>query len=374
MENIFTKELIYIQEHLPSWKGLTSEEVIFEKLTGGVSREIYKVTAQRKEVEPNIIVFRKLNGNSEQNQIEAFAFETLSSLEVGPKLYAANSEYRIEQYLDCRMIKAKEINQKQFRRKLVMSLAAINKLNYKDGPETKGYFEKRFTDDFYKNFDRCCDLKDTYSEGETQFIKEIKYLSSPEEVEFIKSVISKGKLVFSHNDIWVGNLLVIDETSDPMLIDYELMGYNFIGYDIGKLILETVFHRPKSPDPYWEVRKEDMPSEEDILDFARYYLIASKCDSLSRQDKEELANNDEIIKQYEAKLFASKEEYNDTLENLLNQIRAGLMLSSYWCTTIGIIVGRHTYPNFDFVRFAQDNYQFYGKFKEHFLKGRAQKE
>jgi len=66
-------------------------------------------------------------------------------------------------------------------------------------------------------------------------IDEIKTAAEEEERMFLKKIIPKGEVVFSHNDLVSGNLLINKENEKVIMIDYEYAAYNFRGYDIGNM-------------------------------------------------------------------------------------------------------------------------------------------
>ena len=66
------------------------------------------------------------------------------------------------------------------------------------------------------------------------------------EIEYLVGLIAKvdPPVVFSHNDINTGNILVREESecSDPVvLIDYEFSSYNYRGFDLANHFNEWMY-------------------------------------------------------------------------------------------------------------------------------------
>lgn len=71
---------------------------------------------------------------------------------------------------------------------------------------------------------------------------------SEEEVEFLRDILPKDDIVFSHNDLLANNILLIPPVSylhlfqnfdKVMFIDFEYSSYNFRGFDIANYFNES---------------------------------------------------------------------------------------------------------------------------------------
>ena len=95
-----------------------------------------------------------------------------------------------------------------------------------------------------------------YGEVNLAFIEEVKHLFGRERHEFIQSICSNEQdIVLSHNDRWWTNILSNEKTSEFTFVDLEEISYNFAGFDLGKILLEPVFHRDR-PGCAYEFREE----------------------------------------------------------------------------------------------------------------------
>lgn len=71
---------------------------------------------------------------------------------------------------------------------------------------------------------------------------------SEEEVEFLRDILPKDDIVFSHNDLLANNILLIPPVmylfifqnfDKVMFIDFEYSSYNFRGFDIANYFNES---------------------------------------------------------------------------------------------------------------------------------------
>jgi len=149
-----------------------------------------------------------------------------------------------------------------------------------------------------------------------------------EEIEFIRRTISGFDRVFSHNDIWTGNIIVKDISHDVVFVDYEVMDYNFAGYDIGKLLMEFLYDRHPSNPSYVLKDFKDFLSEDDMNDFIKHYFITYY--GRGRDIKNVLDENefntiwDELYKDH------TKEDIDSKLEKLRNEVRVGIMIAGWY--------------------------------------------
>ena len=70
---------------------------------------------------------------------------------------------------------------------------------------------------------------------------------------------NKETIVICHNDL--NNLNILVRADEVFLIDYDYVGYNFIGYDIANLINETSFDYGHPSYPGFAIIKTYTPAE-----------------------------------------------------------------------------------------------------------------
>jgi len=348
----YEEELNFIRQHLSSWKDVKSEDVTLQRCSFGLSRATYKVTAN-KEISPNPIILRKFLREAVQ-PTEAPLFEMMGESGLGPKCHYQDLKFRIEEYLPSRILKASEIMEKDIRRKLAIKLGGIHSLkpNLPSLENKKGYIINILDNPQYmKSCRDNCLAEDVYTEEEKKAVQDLKYLFDEPTLDYVRNKISKLPVVFSHNDVWVGNLLVLDNSNDIVFLDYEVMDWNFPGYDIGKLILEKHYERHPTQPSYELVPLSEFPSDEEIRDFIRYYIVG-------RNGGREIKDGD-VLSGY----YSSKEEAEKEVENLLQQTKLGVVISGWYCAHLGLRLGKKFSPTFDLIKFAKDGHVVFRHFK-----------
>ncbi|KAA3468338.1 putative ethanolamine kinase [Gossypium australe] len=88
-----------------------------------------------------------------------------------------------------------------------------------------------------------------------------------------------GPVVFAHNDLLSGNLMLNDEQDKLYIIDFEYGSYNYRGFDIGNHFNEYAGY---------ECDYSLYPSKEEQYHFLRHYLQPEKPYEVSEKDLEDL--------------------------------------------------------------------------------------
>jgi thiamine kinase-like enzyme len=359
--NFLNGDITIISNFLPGWKGKGLEDIQVDKISFGMGSYVFKVSDKNSLLEP--ILYRKYIKDKPQEKIntENLVFQTMSDIGVSPKLYGFTDDVRIEEFIKSRVIESNELNETDIRRRSAIKLAKfhtiksnliLDKFNsdFITGILNHTYYVGRFNENVEKT--------EIYTNYELDYVKKIKQLLSAEEKEFIySSYKNKYEMILSHNDIWVGNILLNETTRDILLIDYEMINFNFAGYDVGKLLLEPMYKR-RPGGPEYDLIEEYMPSESDILDFIRFYLIARKDNSFEYSEGIE-----QYLEKYESNIYSSQEERENIMKEFLNEVYVGMMLSGYYSAVLGLMIGKNHSMPMDFIKFSIDGYQIYNKYK-----------
>ena len=372
----YSLDLETIKKHLSSWNEIELHHVKFERIEGGFSSVIHKVSVSDQQVKdklnlinsPSVILFRRINGHNLLTDYEYLdqlekIFIQLSELGLGAKFLGGDKSYRIEEFIECRVIKSYEINYPSLRKKLCLQLGKFNSLTCSFKADKKQGFIKRFLkENIFNQIQKNLSIKNEDT-VKNDWLEKMKILISEEELQFIYKIEESEieNFVLSHNDIWVGNILLYDNSEKIMFVDYEMVNYNFQGCDLGKLIMETMYERDESNLKH-KLNEKYFPNDEEIKEFLRYYLIGflSKESSI---DELENGNVDELEKQ----IYKDESEKNEKLKNLYEKTQLGLMFSGYYSSLVGLLIGDNRNFPLDFIQFAIDGFQCYQKFKEMYL-------
>ncbi|RWS00506.1 choline/ethanolamine kinase-like protein, partial [Dinothrombium tinctorium] len=134
-----------------------------------------------------------------------------------------------------------------------------------------------------------------------EFVKRVFEFPFKEEVEWFTSIIPKiqSRVVFSHNDLYSNNILLkkrFDSIYErPLIIDYEMSGYFYRGYDIACYLKMKNFDIDRNGDQVKIIYIENEREEEDKKHFLTEYLqewlkvssqIDANLDNIEQLEKE----------------------------------------------------------------------------------------
>eukprot|EP01119_Soliformovum_irregulare_P021979 TRINITY_DN7417_c0_g1_i1.p1 TRINITY_DN7417_c0_g1~~TRINITY_DN7417_c0_g1_i1.p1 ORF type:complete len:323 (-),score=72.51 TRINITY_DN7417_c0_g1_i1:104-1072(-) len=312
-----------------------------------MSRQSYRVTCSAPDIRPHEIVLRSLAKHGmTSSEKEAIAFKAMSDARLGPSLLASNGEWRAEEYIPSRVMKCTEINQEPYRRNLAIKLGLLHGLPCPHPKDNDGYIY-RAMNSYLEQCRRANTITDKWTQDQKKMIEETDAVFSTEEQEFVSKIIAPFPLVTSHNDVWVGNILIKNDSSDVVFLDYEVIDYNFAGYDIGKLMLEVLYERDPKKPMYNFLPFDLLPSDDDIRAFIRYYLAA-------RDGSITIDSDDAQIEEAATRIQSA------SIETLLKEVKIGIMVAGYYSALLGQACAVGLPPSdFDFVKFAHDGGRAY---------------
>jgi thiamine kinase-like enzyme len=355
----------FIRTSLPEWKDLPDEDIQMERLSS-LSNLVMLVTA-KQNVSPKQFIFRKFSPSEGlvDKSKEAKVFAEMSHSGYGPKCYGVNDDYRLEEYFDARPILNEEYNQPEYRRKLAIAIANLHKVHVQ-GIDQTPLFEACFADPaYFKDFDKKCN-QNIYTPDEQKKIDELKTSSSDENQKFLKEILPTDDIVFSHNDLLAGNVLIRKEDRHIILIDYEYAAYNFRGYDIGNMFKEATFDYTYPEPPEFKVVESYFPSDDELREFIKYYIAFYDMNQLE-QDKnfDNFIKNYDSLKEYLEKTYKA-EELETRIAKIFRETMIGVMLSHYYWMNWGIKKAHATENKFDYVSFSHTKFCHYEKLKKEF--------
>jgi len=354
----------YLRSQFPTWKDLSNDEIDFH-LFSSLTNKVYKVTAKKEGCENSPLILRHFCGleGIVDSEKERRVFNKMSKTGFGPKCYAHDHDIRLEQFIPSRCIKPNEYKQKTMRRKLARTMAAMNKL---DVPkiENESLFVLLLEDkNYFKEYSDKCN-QDIYSEEEKKIIEEVKNATSQQEQDFIKSILPREHVTFSHNDLLQGNVLINQENNDVIFIDYEYAAYNFRGYDIGNMFRESMFDYSYPEKPYFKVVESNFPNDEELHDFLRYYIVFT---DLKQEEQERVAegliNNDDAMRTHLESHY-DRADLKAREDELYRETQIGIMLSSYYWLVWGVKMAKTVENKFDYLEFVRVLFRKYHELKK----------
>lgn len=354
----------FIRANLPEWEGLEDEDIEMERLSG-ITNMVF-LASTKKNVSPNNLIFRKFSSREGivDREKESKVFMEMSKRGVGPKCYGGNSDFRLEEYFHAVQIKNKEYNQPDFRRKLAIAIAKLHKVQIEDLDKTTMLESALKDPKYFEVFDKKC-AENIFTKEEREKINEVQNASSKEEREFIENILPKNDIVFSHNDLLAGNVLVGKENKNILFIDFEYGAYNFRGFDIGNMFKESIINYSIQEPPYFQFEEENFPSDEDLAEFLRYYIAFSDMnDNEIAENHDKFVNSVEEFNAYVDKKYQDKGELKKRVGELFRETKIGVMLSHYYWLIWAVKMSKTPDTDFDYVTFSYESYKGYLKVKE----------
>uniref|UniRef100_A0A667G3W5 ethanolamine kinase n=1 Tax=Lynx canadensis TaxID=61383 RepID=A0A667G3W5_LYNCA len=232
--------------------------------------------------------------------LESVMFAILAERSLGPQLYGVFPEGRLEQYIPSRPLKTCELREPVLSAEIATKMARFHGM-------------------------------------EMPFTKEPHWLFGTMERKLLDSTPSP--VVFCHNDIQEGNILLLSEpenTDRLMLVDFEYSSYNYRGFDIGNHFCEWVYDYTHDEWPFYKAQPADYPTRGQQLHFIRHYLAEVK--------------KGETI---------SQEEQRKQEEDLLVEANRYALASHFFWGLWSILQASMSTIEFGYLEYAQSRFQFY---------------
>ncbi|XP_028725042.1 choline/ethanolamine kinase isoform X6 [Peromyscus leucopus] len=154
-------------------------------------------------------------------------------------------------------------------------------------------------------------------------------------------------VVFCHNDIQEGNILLLSEPENGdslMLVDFEYSSYNYRGFDIGNHFCEWVYDYTHEEWPFYKARPTDYPTR------GQQFLTLVRCSQLH------------FIRHYLAEVQKGQilsEEQKKLEEDLLTEANRYALASHFFWGLWSILQASMSTIEFGYLEYAQSRFQFY---------------
>ncbi|KAM3956056.1 choline/ethanolamine kinase isoform 1-T1 [Aphomia sociella] len=354
-----------------AWKTVDPSELVFRRISGGLSNFLYYVALPddasklgwytRREstpdAEPETIasrlakksltrsnsfnieepkkvllrIYGQVHGERAMDAIvtESVIFTLLSERRLGPKLHGVFSGGRIEEYIPARPLLAKEIADPAISMKIAEKMAAIHSMDVPLSKEPNWLWKTMAKWLKTVREERLSGTNNGKNEQEQLVIKRLKCVDYEKEIEWLKKFIATidSPVVFCHNDLQRGNILLLedevqptdedvsvfvqtyntdspksnkennhtkgyetlsqfeDNTSDSImshmsdsgepklvLIDFEYCAYNYRGFDMANHFQEWAYDYSNPEYPFYLENQDNYPTLEQKEIFIKEYL------------------------------------------------------------------------------------------------------
>uniref|UniRef100_A0A671DQL5 ethanolamine kinase n=1 Tax=Rhinolophus ferrumequinum TaxID=59479 RepID=A0A671DQL5_RHIFE len=246
-----------------AWRRLRPEELRVDPVSGGLSNLLFRCSLPdhlpRVGEEPREVLLRLYGAilqGVDSLVLESVMFAILAERSLGPQLYGVFPEGRLEQYIPSRPLKTRELAEP------VLSAAIATKMAQFHGMEMPFTKEPHWLFGTMERYlKQILDLPPT---GRPQ-MNLLEMYNLKDEMGNLRKLLDStpSPVVFCHNDIQEGNILLLSEPENAdslMLVDFEYSGYNYRGFDIGNHFCEWVYDYTHEEWPFYKAQPADYPT------------------------------------------------------------------------------------------------------------------
>lgn len=344
--NINKKAYVWCKECIGgTWSTLTEDEFQMVPLSGGLTNYLYICSLPPhypvlRPDEPRKVLLR-VYGHIAKTSAgfvvrNSVIFAILSEKCLGPKLFGAFPDGRLEEYIPARCLSRRDLHNPMIFKTIGRKLGEFHNLEMPLCKKPKWLHEvmHRWLNEVKEAF--LCN-------GLIKNEKLRKSLPKNLEKEMIDLLDSLEKLnspvVFCHNDLQEGNVLWLDVCADPSkkltVIDWEYCAYNYRGFDFGNHFLEWCYDYDVNEPPYFHFYDDAYPKKKQQYEFFEAYL--------STHSKTETTEKD--------------------LQRLYIEANSFTLASHYMWGLWSLVQSRTSEINFGYLEYAMNRFEQYKQMK-----------
>ncbi|CAK6444064.1 unnamed protein product [Pipistrellus nathusii] len=322
-----------------AWRRVRPEELRVDPVSGGLSNLLFRCSLPDHlpsvGEEPREVLLRLYGAilqGVDSLVLESVMFAILAERSLGPQLYGVFPEGRLEQYIPSLPLKTRDL------REPMLSAAIATKMARFHGMEMPFTKEPHW---LFGTMERYLkQILDLPPAGLPQ-MDLLEMYSLKDEMGNLRKLLDStpSPVVFCHNDIQEGNILLLSEPENAdsiMLIDFEYSSYNYRGFDIGNHFCEWVYDYTHEEWPFYKAQPADYPTQGQQLHFIRHYLAEAK--------------KGEIV---------SPEEQRKLEEDLLVEANRYALASHFFWGLWSILQASMSTIEFGYLEYAQSRFQLY---------------
>lgn len=198
-----------------------------------------------------------------QRVTESIIFEQLSDASIAPSLLGVLPNGRVEQFLKARNIELHEMTHEDVLRGVAKAMARLHKF------EPRGVDVASEPTVWLDTGKWIADIDNLVGKGRLVMPDGVSFKECKDGLRKVKEELQKGAspVVFCHNDLLCGNIMVGKEDSEVSFVDFEYAAFNYRGFDIGNFFCEAMGGTIDG-----NVREETYPSREQRWRFCDEYL------------------------------------------------------------------------------------------------------
>lgn len=259
------------------WSELDGSRFSVETVSGGITNQLLKVTVKEESGTSVSVTVRLYGPNTDyviNRDRELQAIKYLSAAGFGAKLLGVFKNGMVQSFIHARTLEPSDMRKPELAAEIAKQLNKFHKVYI------PGSSEPQLWNEILKFYEKASALQfdDT---GKQSIYDTISFKEIHNEILEIKELTSllNAPVVFAHNDLLSGNLMLNEEEGRLYFIDFEYGSYSYRGFDIGNHFNEYAGY---------DCDYSCYPSKEEQYHFFRHYLQPEKPDEVSQKDLEVL--------------------------------------------------------------------------------------
>ncbi|KAK1662144.1 hypothetical protein QYE76_050303 [Lolium multiflorum] len=201
------------------------------QLKGALTNEVFRVTWPGGEGDPRKVLVRIYGQGVDvffDRADEVRTFECMSRHGQGPRLLGRFPQGRVEEFINARTLSAPDLRDQEISVLIARKLREFHDLDM-PGPKDVSLWQR------LRRW-----LEEARGRCSAEEFKEFRLDSLGGEIAELEkalSAVDRG-VVFCHNDLQYGNIMIYEETRQVTLIDYEYASFNPVAFDIANHFCE----------------------------------------------------------------------------------------------------------------------------------------
>lgn len=261
------------KELFKKWSELDDSFFSVETVSGGITNLLLKVSVREDDENLALLTVRLFGPNTEfviDRDRELMAIGHLSDAGFGAKLLGAFGNGMVQSFINARTLSPADMREPKLAANIARQLRRFHEV------EIPGCREPQLWKDMYKFLEKASALKFADSEKQRRYEK-ISFEEVHDAVSQLKDLtdLLNAPVVFAHNDLLSGNLMLNDDEEKLYLIDFEYGSYSYRGYDIA-----NHFNEYAGFDCDYTL----YPDKDSQYHFFRHYLQPDKPQEVSEQE------------------------------------------------------------------------------------------
>ncbi|KAM3761927.1 hypothetical protein ACB098_01G305400 [Castanea mollissima] len=213
------------------WSELDESRFAVDTVSGGITNLLLKASVKEESGNDVSVTVRLYGPNTEyviNRERELQAIKYLSAAGFGAKLLGVFGNGMVQSFINARTLVESDMRKPKLAAEIAKQLRKFHEV------EIPGSKEPQLWNDISKFFEKASVLEFDDSEKQRMH-KMISFKEIHDEIVELKELtgLLNAPVVFAHNDLLCGNLMVNDEEEKLYLIDFEYGSYNYRGFDIG---------------------------------------------------------------------------------------------------------------------------------------------